>query len=248
MKDAYYFPHDCNARHDPKLITLGMKWKSKAYSCYFITIEMLREQNDYTLQAMLKPCLKLAWSTYEAMDDDTFNGILKDMINLQLLTEEDGKIYSDSLMSRMEVYDIRRDALREAGRKGGLSSAQAKLKQGSSSKVKKSKVKKSKLSIDQNSLSVQQARSFEVTWGIYPRKLGKPQAFSKYCKTVLNAEQAKQCKRAVENYLEEIEDKGTEEKFIKHGSTFFGMWQDYYSLKPFESDQETQMAFNQEQL
>lgn len=146
MKDAYYFPHDCNARHDPKIVSLCMKWKSLGYAAYFITIEMLREQNDYKLQAMLKPCLQMAWGMYETIDYGIFHDLLTDMIKLDLFQEEDGFIFSSSLIQRMQVYDNRRDALREAGRKGGLSSAKAKLKPSSSKAqaVKESKVKESK--------------------------------------------------------------------------------------------------------
>lgn len=247
MKDAYYFPHDCNARHDPKIVALCIKWHSLGYTAYFMTIEMLREQNDYKLQAKLKPCLQMAWSQFETVDYVHFQDLFNDMIKFGLLEQEGDFIYSPSLIKRMEVYDNRRLALREAGRKGGLSHAKAMLKPSSSKAqaVKESKVKESKVNNNtilpsgkSDDLLLKQQQSFDSTWALYPRKLGKPQAFSKYCKTVLTAEHSKQCKRAVENYVEEIEDKGTEEKFIKHGSTFFGMWQDYYHIKPFEADQE----------
>lgn len=146
MKDAYYFPHDCNARHDPKVVALCMRWKNLGYAAYFITIEMLREQNNYMLQAKLKPCLQLAWGTYENLDFSHFQELFNDMIKFGLLEENEDFIFSPSLLKRMEAIDNRRDRLREAGRKGGLSQAKAKLKPrlsnpqaGKESKVKESK-------------------------------------------------------------------------------------------------------------
>ncbi len=94
-------------------------------------------------------------------------------------------------------------------------------------------------------LLLRQEQSFGVTWSLYPRKIGKDKAFKAYCKTVVSAELAKQCKRAVENYLEEISDNNTDEKFIKYGSSFFNQWNDYYNIKPFETDNEVlEMAFD----
>ena len=46
-KDAYYFPHDSNARNDKRLIKVRMKYGMQGYGIYFGIIEILREQNDY---------------------------------------------------------------------------------------------------------------------------------------------------------------------------------------------------------
>lgn len=102
--------------------------------------------------------------------------------------------------------------------------------------ITKDKQKTIKDNTAKSDLLAKQTIAFEGTWGLYPRKLGKDKAFKKYCKTVTTPILAKQCKRAVENYIAEIEDKGTEECFIKHGSSFFNMWQDYYEMKPFEDE------------
>ena len=49
-KDAYYFPHDCNARNDPKVLALRSVFGAEGYGVYFMTIEILREQPDYRLK------------------------------------------------------------------------------------------------------------------------------------------------------------------------------------------------------
>ena len=48
-KDAYYFPHDSNARNDQRLMKVRMKYGMKGYGIYFGIIEILREQCEYTL-------------------------------------------------------------------------------------------------------------------------------------------------------------------------------------------------------
>ena len=49
-KDAYYFPHDCNARNDPKILALRSVFGAEGYGVYWMLIEIRREQPDYKLQ------------------------------------------------------------------------------------------------------------------------------------------------------------------------------------------------------
>lgn len=46
-KDAYYFPHFCNARHDRKLLRLRKELGVEGYGIYFMLLEVLREQQDF---------------------------------------------------------------------------------------------------------------------------------------------------------------------------------------------------------
>ena len=50
MKDAYYFPHDSNARNDQRIVKLRMKHGIMGYGVYFGMIEILRETKNYLLQ------------------------------------------------------------------------------------------------------------------------------------------------------------------------------------------------------
>ena len=47
-KDAYYFPHDSNAKDDPKCVLLIEQLGMEGYGIYWMLIETLREQPDYT--------------------------------------------------------------------------------------------------------------------------------------------------------------------------------------------------------
>lgn len=46
-KDAYYFPHFCNARHDRKLKRVQKELGVEGYGIYFMLLEVLRDQQDF---------------------------------------------------------------------------------------------------------------------------------------------------------------------------------------------------------
>ena len=48
MKDAYYFPHDYNAKDDPKCERLLYEMGQEGYGIFWTLIEVLRAQPDYT--------------------------------------------------------------------------------------------------------------------------------------------------------------------------------------------------------
>lgn len=45
---ANYFSHDSNARNSDKIIPLRMKMGAEGYGIYFMLLERLREEPDYT--------------------------------------------------------------------------------------------------------------------------------------------------------------------------------------------------------
>lgn len=47
--DARYFPHDANARRDPRLVLLRLKMGWEGVGLYWATIEKLRESSDFCL-------------------------------------------------------------------------------------------------------------------------------------------------------------------------------------------------------
>ena len=44
---------------------------------------------------------------------------------------------------------------------------------------------------------------------------------------ILTIKLPKQIQKAVDNYIQYLKDNKTEDKYIKHGSTFFNNWEDY---------------------
>lgn len=68
---------------------------------------------------------------------------------------------------------------------------------------------------------------FDRAWELFPNKRGKSAVSKKAMRELAEAGETAVI-AAVENYKAEIQRKGTEEKYILHGSTFFnGRWRDY---------------------
>jgi len=126
QKDAYYFSHDSNARHDERILELrdAMGWEG--YGLYWAFIEMMRESADFTVTtkpAVLRQAL--------GIEKDKLEEFLGFCLEFGLFVKDGERLYSESLRRRMDQMNEQREKLREAGRKGGKASqAQAGLKQG----------------------------------------------------------------------------------------------------------------------
>jgi DNA-binding transcriptional ArsR family regulator len=95
----------------------------------------------------------------------------------------------------------------------------------------KEQVKDKKINKKENSPAIE--KEFEKIWALYPNKQGKQKAFQHFKK-------ARKIKKipyeTIENglyrYIRYLEQQGTEEQYIMHGSTWFSQekWQDEYIL------------------
>lgn len=109
-KDAYYFPHDSNAKDDPKCVLLIEQLGMEGYGIYWMLIETLREQPDYTYPVANIPALGRRYNT-------TAEKVKTVVYNYGLFTVKDDKIFfSDSLNRRMQVLEEKRAKRSEAGR------------------------------------------------------------------------------------------------------------------------------------
>lgn len=145
-KDAYYFPHDSNAKDDPKCVLLIEQLGMEGYGIYWMLIETLREQPDYTYPVANIPALGRRYNT-------TTEKVETVVCNYGLFTVKDDKIFfSDSLNRRMLVFEEKRAKRSEAGRLGNAArwktsqtdrNAITMRSQFIASKVKKSKEKES---------------------------------------------------------------------------------------------------------
>lgn len=72
---------------------------------------------------------------------------------------------------------------------------------------------------------------FEELWKLYPRKVGKKDAFKYYKAAIKNGTTNEQIRQGIENYNAWLKAKN-ETEYIKHGSTFFSKeaWNDDYDL------------------
>lgn len=136
-KDAYYFSHDANAHIDPKVLKLRMSLGWEGYGLYWAIIETLRTQEDYCLSSDDFTYLTLSL----AVDEAKLKQMLSKCLEVGLLILDNDKIFSDSLLRRMDKADKIRKKRRIAGALGGKAKANAKQ---SSSKPLALKEKKGK--------------------------------------------------------------------------------------------------------
>lgn len=106
-----YFNHDSNARNSSKLISVRMKYGAEGYGIYFMIIERLREEEDYSSLADYE---RLAFDL--RVESAKIKSIVEDF-NLFEFTEDGKRFYSISLNKRMEFKDKKLNQLSEKGRR-----------------------------------------------------------------------------------------------------------------------------------
>lgn len=94
-----YFSHDSNARNDEKIIRLRMELGAEGYGIYFMLLERLRENKDYT---SLRDYEIIAFDL--RVDANKIKKVVEDY-DLFVLTEDGENFYSNSFMERMSIKD-----------------------------------------------------------------------------------------------------------------------------------------------
>lgn len=163
MKEAYYFSHDSNARHDPKVLSMRSVYGMEGYGWYWVIIEMLREQTEYRLEIT-----KYVWNALAMQmqcNADAAHNFVEDCINEFKLFETDGiYFWSSSLRKRMEMKDEKSEKAKKAAearwkkRSNDAGSMQSQSKRNAdamqtqcdSNAIKESKVKESKVKESSN--------------------------------------------------------------------------------------------------
>jgi hypothetical protein len=105
IKDSYYFPHDSNARRDPKVLALRSVYGMTGYGWYWAIIEMLREQPGFKLGLISKYAYKAIAMELECGEESAAK-FIQDCIEEFGLFETDGEYFwSSSLLRRMEIKE-----------------------------------------------------------------------------------------------------------------------------------------------
>lgn len=103
-KDAYYFPHDANARHDLKTSAMIAKYGMAGYGQYWVIIETLRESSNFEIEN--KPYSIDALAKEMQYTSEQAQCFINDCIeHYFLLQSDESKIWSDSLKRRMKIKD-----------------------------------------------------------------------------------------------------------------------------------------------
>lgn len=180
-KDAYYFSHDANALTDPKILAMRCDYGLEGYGLYWAIIEMMRNEETYRLNYSKNTFRAIKSLTNTTIEIEKY---INDCINdYELFKVEDNKLFSNSLLRRMEDYDHKKTISRENGKKGGAPKGnqnakktkennlkttqnnqqvdliQAETTQNNQSKVKKSKENESK---ENNSRSCNEPINFDT--------------------------------------------------------------------------------------
>lgn len=108
MKDSRYFQHDSDARNDVKMTALIKDYGMKGYGWFWVVIENMRASNNYKLPDKLYTINALAMQML--CENEEVLKFLENCIEAyELLTKEDGFIYSKALSRRMSNLDNIRD-------------------------------------------------------------------------------------------------------------------------------------------
>lgn len=93
-KSVQYFPHDYNARNDPKLQELLAEYGIEAIGVYWCIVEMLYEQDGYL---PIKTCKSIAFALH--VDTDVVQGIIN---NFGLFESDTENFWSNSILARLK--------------------------------------------------------------------------------------------------------------------------------------------------
>ena len=150
-KETYYFSHDSNALTDIKILNMRSDYGMEGYGLYWAIIEMLRNEEDYSLDLDKNTYRAIQILTNTEIDIEFF---IKDCIDDYKLfnQKENKKFYSNSLLRRMEEKDKKSAVAREKAKKRWSSNATAMQQQCSSNanKIKENKIKENKIKENKN--------------------------------------------------------------------------------------------------
>jgi hypothetical protein len=134
-KEAFYFPHFCNARHDRKIRRLRKELGVEGYGIYFMLLEILREQQDMMYPLEDIDLLAEEFGVSEAKVRTT-------ICNYQLFeVDESEKFFSPKMLVYLEPYF----RMKEQRKVAGKASADKRLLNDRSTTVQQSKGKEKKI-------------------------------------------------------------------------------------------------------
>jgi hypothetical protein len=134
-KEAFYFPHFCNARHDRKIRRLRKELGVEGYGIYFMLLEILREQQDMMYPLEDIDLLAEEFGVSEAKVRTT-------ICNYQLFeVDESEKFFSPKMLVYLEPYFRMKEQRKVAGQK----SAEKRMLNDRSTTVQQSKGKEKKV-------------------------------------------------------------------------------------------------------
>lgn len=152
-KEAYYFSHDSNARHDPKITAMRGVYGMLGYGWFWTLVEMMREADGYKLDMKSKYAFN-AYAIQTQCECNAIASFVHDCIHeFELFSSDGDSFWSESLLRRMELKESKSEKARNSAKarwenanasknNANASKIDAKTMQVKERKVKESKVKK----------------------------------------------------------------------------------------------------------
>jgi len=112
IKHTSYFSHDSNSRNDEKILAVRMRHGAEGYGVYFMILERLREEEEYTTTRNYNTL---------AFDFRVSSALIKSVVedfDLFVITTDGKRFYSSSFLERMEMKDQSSKKRSVAGKKG----------------------------------------------------------------------------------------------------------------------------------
>jgi hypothetical protein len=116
MGKIRYFPHDVDARNDPKLVLLRHKLGWSSVAIYWSLVEMLYENSENKLETDYKLLSKILQYNVKKIQE------IVEKFELFLLSADKKYFYSARIKDTINEMEIARQKRSNAGRLGGLAS------------------------------------------------------------------------------------------------------------------------------
>jgi hypothetical protein len=113
-KKAYYFSHDANAHEDPKIIVLMSTYGTQGYGWWWLIVETLFNQEENVLDLSKVTTIPLLYRVMWDCDIKKIPSFIDFLVEIELLKRDGDKVYSPSLLNRVEKFDSIREARRKA--------------------------------------------------------------------------------------------------------------------------------------
>lgn len=98
--NADYFSHDAGMRHDEKIKAVRRKFKHEGYSVWNMLLEKLCFSENFTTEYN-DVSIELMAGDFD-IDEVRLNEIIEYFLKLGLLKNENGKIFSETMITRFE--------------------------------------------------------------------------------------------------------------------------------------------------
>lgn len=223
-KDAYYFSHDSNAKDDPKCMLLIDQLGLEGYGIFWVLIEVLRDQPEFSYPINLVPILARRYNT-------TAEKMLTVIQKYGLFElNKDENFFSLSLNKRMEKIE----GIREQKRLAGIASGEKRrllLESSNSTDVQRvfntcSTMKGKEKKGNENELKEIEG-DFDRFWNLYDKKVGnKKKLLGKWGK--ISDDDRKKIFETLPKYVA-----STEKQFRKNPETYLNneAWNDEIIVK-----------------